>query len=260
MDCKTFSDELTRLIRPQSFPIGVKLFDDASRLPQKAARPARYGVKISLCQWTTMARRWGRILGATAADINCTPCLAALGLQQMTDRAALADYFMEMGYFHSLELARKAADALEALEPGCFAAVCFYPLHMAPVEPDLVLIYGNPAQMARLAAGCLYHRGEMIESRTTIGISCLSALKPYFTGNPAFVHPGRGERILAGTEEGEMLFTVPAAFCDTLVDGLARTHERGSRYPVQSYLIYQPSMLQPMQHLGEKLADIVRKA
>ena len=108
----------------------------------------------------------------------------------------------------------RRADALEALEPGCFAAVCFYPLHMAPVEPDLVLIYGNPAQMARLAAGCLYHRGEMIESRTTIGISCLSALKPYFSGKPAFVHPGRGERILAGTEEGEMLFTVPAAFCD----------------------------------------------
>ncbi len=256
MDCQTFSGELTRLIRPQSYPIGVKLLDDVGRLPEKAVRPSKYGLKISLCQWTTMARRWGRILGATAEDINCTPCLAALGLQRMTEATALGDYFMEMGYFHSIELARKAVEDLEALEPGQLAALCFFPLHMAPVEPDLVLIYGNPAQMSRLAAGYLYHYGEMIESRTTIGISCLSALSPYFSGKPAFVHPGRGERILAGTESGEMLLSLPAALCDTLADGLARTHEKGSRYPVQSYLLYKPPMLPPMKHLGEKLSEL----
>jgi len=62
MDWKTFSDELTQMIRPQTFPLGVKLFKRATELPAKATRPARYGIRISLCQWTTMARRWGRIL------------------------------------------------------------------------------------------------------------------------------------------------------------------------------------------------------
>ncbi len=256
MDWKTFSDDLARMIRPQSFPLGVKLFPHASDLPEKAARPSRYGVKISLCQWTTMARRWGRILAATAEDINCTPCLAALGLKRLRHTSALADYFMEMGYFENHGLAEQAVDALGVLAPGRFSAVCFFPLHMAPVDPDVVVVYGSPAQMSRLAAGYLYHSGGMIESRTTLGISCLSTLKPFFTGTPAFVHPGRGERILAGTDAHEMLFAFPAGAADRLIDGLERTHARGSRYPVQSYLIYEPPLLAPMKHLSEKLTDL----
>jgi uncharacterized protein (DUF169 family) len=256
MDWKSFSDELTRMIRPQTFPIGVKLFKDAQQLPEKATRPAKYGVRISLCQWTTMARRWGRILLATAEDINCTPCLAALGLKQMRRAGALADYFMEMGYFKSAAMAEKAVEDLGVLPPGQFVAVCYFPLHMAPVDPDAVIVYGSPAQMSRLTAGFLYHAGGVIESRTTLGISCLSALKPVFTGKPALVHPGRGERILAGTDEAEMLFTFPARDAEVLIDGLRQTHARGSRYPVQSYLIYEPPLLEAMAHLAEKLGDL----
>ena len=202
-----------------------------------------------------MARRWGRILAATAEDINCTPCLAALGLKKMAHTTALADYFMEMGYFETAALAEKAVAELGVLPPGRFGAISFYPLHLAPADPDIVLIYGSPAQMSRLAGGYLYHFGEMIQSNTTIGISCLTALKPYFTGKPAFGHPGRGERLLAGTDEGEMFFTLPASCCESLLEGLRQTHERGSRYPVQSYLIYEPPMLQPMKHLSNKLLD-----
>jgi uncharacterized protein (DUF169 family) len=203
-----------------------------------------------------MARRWGRILAASAEDINCTPCLAALGLKQMARTGALADYFMEMGYFDNAALAERAEADLGVLPPGQFAAICFFPLHLAPVDPDAVMVYGSPAQMSRLAAGFLYHTGGHIESRTTLGISCLSALKPIFTGKPAYVHPGRGERILAGTDEGEMLFTFPAASGEALIDGLRQTHARGSRYPVQSYLIYEPPLLDPMKRLAEKLTDV----
>jgi uncharacterized protein (DUF169 family) len=127
---------------------------------------------------------------------------------------------------------------------------------MAPIDPDIVLIYGTPAQMARLASGYLYHHGELIESRTTgFGISCLSAVKPHFTGKPAFVHPGRGERILAGTDESEMFMTLPAKFCESLLNGLKKTEEKGTRYPVQSYMIYQPPTIKPMKILEEKLTD-----
>ncbi len=99
MDCNVFSGEISRFIRPQSFPLGIKLLKKGDELPAEALRPLKYGVKISLCQWTTMARRWGRILGALAEDINCTPCLAALGLKKMADAHDLAAYFLEMGYF-----------------------------------------------------------------------------------------------------------------------------------------------------------------
>jgi uncharacterized protein (DUF169 family) len=108
--------------------------------------------------------------------------------------------------------------------------------------------------MARLAAGFLYHSGELIHSSTTgFGISCLSAIKPYLSGKPALVHPGRGERILAGTDESEMFFTFPAKDLELLVDGLEKTHKKGTRYPIQSYMIYQPPVIPPVKTLDEKL-------
>ena len=254
MDCQVYADVLTRMIRPQSFPLGVKLYKDSGELPEKAVRPAKYGIQISLCQWITMARRWGRILGAVAEDINCSPCLAALGLRRLESHAPLAEYFMDMGYFDRIELARKATADLDPIPFGEIKAIAVFPLDKAPVDPDIVLVYGTPAQMARLAAGYVYHHGELIQYQTTgFGISCLSALKPHFSGKPAFVHPGRGERILAGTDDAEMLLTFPASCCEPLLDGLQKTHEKGTRYPIQSYLLYQPPVLKQMKILEQKL-------
>ena len=257
MDCKVFSEEMSRFIRPQSFPLGIKLLKKGEELPAEAVRPLKYGVKIALCQWTTMARRWGRILGAMAEDINCTPCLAALGLKRMAGLQDLSAYFHEMGYFGTIEAAANAAEELEPLPPGEVRGIMFFPLHLAPVEPDVVVIYGTPAQMARLTAGYIYKTGELVESKTTgFGISCLFAIKPYFTGKPALVHPGRGERMLAGTDECEMFFTFPANRSEALLEGLKKTEEKGTRYPVQSYLMYQPPLVKPLARLGAKLTDV----
>jgi uncharacterized protein (DUF169 family) len=256
MDYKSFSEEITKMIRPQSYPLGMKLLKDVNALPESAVRPATYGIKISLCQWTTMARRWGRILGVIADDINCIPCLAALGFKRMKNSKPLSEYFLDMGYLDNIELAEKAAGGMGLIQPGEIRGIVIFPLEMAPIDPDIVLIYGTPAQMARLSSGYLYHYGELIESRTAFGLSCLSALQSHFTGKPAFVHPGRGERILAGTDESEMFFTFPASYCGSLLDGLKKTHEKGTRYPIQSYMIYQPPTIKQMKILEAKLADL----
>ena len=161
-----------------------------------------------------------------------------------------------MGYFDNIELAEKATKELGPIPAGEISGLIFFPLEIAPVDPDIVLIYGTPSQMARLASGYVYHSGELIKSDTTgFGISCLSAIKPYFTGKPAFVHPGRGERILAGTDDSEMFFTFPAQHCESFMDGLEKTQNKGTRYPVQSYMIYQPPTIKPMKILEKKLSN-----
>lgn len=227
MDCRKISEALSRMIRPQSHPLGLKFFKAGETLPEGAVRPAKYGIRISLCQWTTMARRWGRVLGATAADINCAGCLAALGFKALKDPGHLAAYLMDMGYFSDAEGARRAVAEMGLIPPGKIAAVTLFPLDLAPVSPDVIVVYGTPAQMARLAAGYVYHGGELIASKTTgFGLSCLSAVKPHFTGKPALVHPGRGERMLAGTDEWEMFFTFPADRAESLLDGLEKLRKK----------------------------------
>ena len=144
MNYNAFSEKITKLIRPQSYPLGVKLAKNGNQLPEEAIRPSKYGIKISLCQWITMARRWGRILGAVADDINCTPCLAALGLKRMESSKALSEYFLEMGYLDSIELAEKATKGLGPIPSGEISGATIFPLEMAPGSiSDIVLILWN---------------------------------------------------------------------------------------------------------------------
>jgi len=254
MNIQTYAHKISQMIRPQSFPLGVKIIKEKNSLPDGVMRPSKYGIQISLCQWTTLARRWGRFTGVLAEDINCSPCLAALGLKKLEDPNDLAKYFLDMGYFDTIELAQRVTEQLDSIPAGKIKGIAMFPLDKAPVDPDLIVIYGTPAQMARLASGFLYHSGELIKSSTTgFGLSCLSAIKPYLSGKPALVHPGRGERILAGTDECEMFFSFPAKNLELLVDGLEKTQKKGTRYPIQSYMIYEPPVIPPVKTLDEKL-------
>ena len=97
MNIKTYADKISQMIRPQSFPLGVKIIKEKNELPEGFMRPSKYGIQISLCQWTTLARRWGRFASVLAEDINCSPCLAALGLKKLEDRNDLASIFFRYG-------------------------------------------------------------------------------------------------------------------------------------------------------------------
>lgn len=256
MEYEVLAGKLSKMLRPQTLPLGVHLLRKGETLQEKAVRPAKYGIRISLCQWTTMARTWGRTAGVLPEDVNCSPCLAALGLKRLDDRNDLAGYFMDMGYFEQPDAAARAVDQLNPAPAGVIRGLVLSPLEKAAgIDPDLVWIYGTPAQMARLAAGWVYKAGVLVRSATTgFGLSCLSMVQPFFTGKPILVHPGRGERILAGTEEGEMAFSFPAAGLADLVEGLERTHETGTRYPIQKYMIYEPPLLKAMAALDERLS------
>ena len=253
MDYKKHFDVIMKRVMPQSFPIGIKLIRQDDPFPEGIVRPEKFGIKVALCQWTNLARRWGWVVGAAAEEISCTPCLAAFGFRKLEDKADLARFFVEMGYFDSPDFAMNITEQIKLLEPGKVRGVLAFPLNKALVEPDVVVVYGTPAQMIRLTYACLHAYGRLIRSETGFGLSCLSAVSPSRTEEPIFVHPGRGERILAGTDDSEMFFTFPASRLTEIVDGLEKTQERGLRYPIQGYVLYEPPVLPQMRALEKKL-------
>jgi uncharacterized protein (DUF169 family) len=245
-----------RMVMPQSFPLGAKIVKKDDPFPDGVVRPSKFGLKVAMCQWITLARRWGWIVGAMAEDINCSPCLAGFGFKKLQDQADFVQFLMDMGYFDSLDLASALAEPLQMLKPGEIKGIVAFPLSKAPMEPDLVLIYGSPAQMTRLVVGFVYNHGRLIRSETGFGLSCLSTMMPFWKNEPALVHPGRGERMLAGTGDNEMLFTAPAGYLETLVDGLEKTQKKGLRYPMEGYLLYEPPLIPPMKALEKKLTQV----
>jgi len=148
MDYEKYSEIIMKMVMPQSFPIGIKILRKGDPFPDGVVRPGKFAIKVALCQWTNLARRWGWVVGAMAEDINCIPCL--VGFKKLKNKSDFAQFALDMGYFDSLEPAADLVEQLELLKPGEVKGIVAFPLAKAPVSPDLLVIYGTPAQMSRL--------------------------------------------------------------------------------------------------------------
>src|SRR3970282_1517079 len=81
IDTKTADKELQVYIRPQTFPVAVRMLKPGEEIPEKAKRPARDFKKLSMnCQVIDMARRYGWMIALTREDHICSLGITALGL------------------------------------------------------------------------------------------------------------------------------------------------------------------------------------
>ena len=131
MDYERYSEIIMQMVMPQSFPIGIKILRNDDPIPDGVVRPTKFGIKIALCQWTTLARRWGWIVGAMAEDISCTPCLAGFGFKKIKDKSDFAQFAVDMGYFDSLEPASVLAEHMEFLQTGEVKGIVAFPFQGA---------------------------------------------------------------------------------------------------------------------------------
>ena len=50
-------DVLMKMVKLHSYPIGIKILKEGDPVPKNATFPRKYGIKVDLCQWMTLARR-----------------------------------------------------------------------------------------------------------------------------------------------------------------------------------------------------------
>ncbi len=83
IDVKTADRELQLYIRPQTFPVAIRMLRADEAIPEKARRPARDFKKLSMnCQVIDMARRYGWMIALTREDHICSLGIAALGFER----------------------------------------------------------------------------------------------------------------------------------------------------------------------------------
>ena len=60
-DLTQIDEALNRYLRPQTFPVAIRLCESDEELPERVRIPQRdLGITISLCHAIAMARRYGR--------------------------------------------------------------------------------------------------------------------------------------------------------------------------------------------------------
>lgn len=237
------NDEISRYIRPATFPLAIKMLKDAEIGETLGKRPKRdMGINVLLCQAFGICRRQGSSLLLTLEDIVCPSALFYFGLAQAPESYWQGK--IAFAPFNQTEEARACRSrSLPFFPPDRYKGLLVTPLFKADFEPDVILVYGRPAQMMRFVQAAGFRTGDSLKFTAQGGGSCaFEVVKPVLTGDVGLVLPGNGERIFGLTQDDEMVFAIPSRHVDEIVTGLQKTHEGGQRYPVPAYGTYTPTL------------------
>jgi uncharacterized protein (DUF169 family)/uroporphyrinogen-III decarboxylase len=243
LDPKAADQALQTYVRPQTFPVAIRMLRPGEPIPERARRPARDFGKLSMnCQVIDMARRYGWTIALTRDDSICSLGITALGLDRPTHLYS-SGTLCEGMYTKTKAGGARSEAAVDKFAPGEYQGLLVAPLDRATFEPDLVVVYGNPAQVMRLTQAALWREGGRLASSFQGRIVCADIVVTTMqTGQPQVILPCSGDRIFGQTQDHEMAFTVPWARMEEIVEGLEGTHRGGIRYPITQFMEYEAKL------------------
>jgi dephospho-CoA kinase len=222
---------LELLTRLKSFPVGFKLLEDKEALSEIPFL-RRLEHKSTLCQLINLVRNFDWTVGADLDDFMSAMCPSIIGLADIPD-------YMKDGTFRSIvwtqsrEDGRKYESSIPRLPLGRYEALAMAPLVYNPFDPDIVLIYGNPAQMMLLINALQFEDYEVMQFHCVGESSCSDAIaRCYLDGKPSLTIPCYGERRYGHAQDDELVIALPADVMDKLLRGLEALYKRGIRYPI----------------------------
>jgi uncharacterized protein (DUF169 family) len=232
------AEQLTQLLRLRTFPIGMKLFEDAEAMaavPGLRRPPA--GKKFTTCQLVTQSRMAGFTLGITHDNVpGFSNCGGIIGLNEPSD-LYLSGRKMEGVWFQNREASAAHQAEMPRVPAGKYHGLAVSPLRSARLDPpDVCLFYGNPAQMILFINGLQWKHYRRYNFSITGESACADswghALK---TGEVSLSIPCYAERRYGGVVDDEMLMALPPSELARAVEGLQGLAKSGLRYPIMPY-------------------------
>jgi uncharacterized protein (DUF169 family) len=256
MDYKDAAKQLKEALRLRTEPFGVAFVAEIAALPEKTRRPSQvFGKKVTICQGVTMARVYGWPVAMGKDDLICIPGMLAFGFTPATDPLMeLGQLFCEVGFHQELGPALKEVESLPRFKSQEIAAIYLAPLERLALAPQVVAVYGNPAQLMRLIQAATFILGERVTGEFGGKVECASYLiGPYRRDAIQVVIPGAGDRIFSMTQDDELVVSFPARMLDGLLNGLREAGRKiGARYPVTVYQNFTPEFPPPYKERAKK--------
>ena len=260
---RNVGSDLMDVLRLETYPVAVKLVKSDEEFPSNVRRPNKiFGFKINLCQAFGMSRRYGWTMGVSKDECSCNFARFLYGWASLDSEDILVDFLLEAGFFKDREAASRGAKFTVEnckLKPGECQGILTSPLNRTKIEPDVVLIYGNPTQAFILVHGYLYNVGGAIDIQYTgRHASCAhGVIQTYLSQKFNFVLPDEGDKIFAATEDHEVIVAVPAKMLSDVVNGVKEIFaKKVMRYPTPIYMRFQPEFPEAFKKLGEKLKEV----
>lgn len=243
IDLKKVNDELNLYIRPQTFPTAIRMFRQGEPLPEKAKRPGKdFKRGFMNCMTIDMVRRYGWTIALTREDSICSLGIIALGFDKELKYYHDGN-LCEAMYTETAEAGARSEAAVDKFAYNQFYALVAAPLDRCDFQPDLICIYGNPAQVMRLVQAALWKRGGKLTSSFGGRIDCSEIIVTTMKTNECqVILPCSGDRIFGQTQDHEMAFTIPYGRIEQVLEGLRGTHKGGIRYPITQFMEYEAKL------------------
>lgn len=232
-DWAGLTHEIERFLHLRTYPVAYKKLDKAEQL-RDIPDVRRLNRNLTFCQVPTLVRRGGWTVGVTRENLG-ERCARLNGLAATTEeeKSHEATNFASTWYATEEE-ARKQMEDYPLIPPG--EAVVLAPLAAEKFDPDVVLIYGNPAQLMLLMNALQFRKHQRFQFHFIGEGACADSLAQCYTsGQPALAIPCYGERRFGSVTEDELVLAVPPGMMARAVDGLQGLWQRGLRYPIMYF-------------------------
>jgi len=219
------------LLRLKSFPVAFKMLEKKEEL-EKIPFMRRTSNKSTLCQLITLVRSFDWTVGADLDDFLFSACPSIIGLTDVPEICKNGT-FRSIVWVKTKKDGKKFEASIPRLPLGKYEAVAMAPLVYKPFEPDIVLIYANPAQMMLLINALQFEDYEVMQFFCVGESSCSDAIaRCYNTGKPSLTIPCYGERRYGHAQDEDLVMAIPRDMMEKALYGLEVLYRRGVRYPI----------------------------
>ncbi len=195
-----------------TYPVAVRMIIPEEEVPEAAFQPSLvFGAEVPACLVYTYCRRTGTSFFLTKDDIACKPIVLYFGFEALDDPEDLYRAWAEQaGYKRNLGSEKQSRSEDARFEPFRFKGLVLSPLHQTIVKPDLVMIFCSPLILSHLILSATYDGASIVSRFNGMESSCKEGIiRTYLTGQCQVVTPGMGDRVLAGVQDHEMIFSIP---------------------------------------------------
>jgi len=220
--------ELSAMLRTKTYPFGVKFYETLDERPAGTMRPRH---PMNTCQITAIVRYYGRPMYFTAEDMACIVGGVTVGL--IPEPESMKNGEIAKMLHADLDSAREFTTRVAKIPYGKFKAVAVAPLSKLSFAPDIVVMYGNTAQVMRVIQGYLYEKGGRVHFSTggEWSLCADSIAQAYISQDIALGLPCFGDRKTGMAQEDEATVSFPFGIYDKIIEGMKRTAEVAP-YPI----------------------------
>lgn len=225
--------ELVSALRLKTDPLAFARLEKEDAL-EKIRNVQRIPHLFSFCQAVFQARVQRLTIAITRHDKMNVRCQRIHGVRHASEKSMQGEAQM----FSTTWFANPDEAYLQQLDTPRVPpaeAVVLSPLSKDKIEPEVVLVFGNPAQAMMLLCGLQKEKYERFEFQFIGEGSCSDSLgKCYQTGRPQLSLPCYGERSMGQVTDDELILALPPKDVPRALAGMKKLAKIGFRYPISS--------------------------